>query len=237
MHLSLERGGELGAHDLGGGVVEGVEQVPRLKLSFAHHHRARRRVEVGHPALAVQHRDGVGDGLHHQAQVALRSRGDDERVHQGAGLVRDLLLQQLGVAAIDAHQIREARGQEREARADQRGRGRGRRRSDSGGHGHGHDPDQPDSDSDDARDIAGRCRDGAISPVRALRAHGRGRAEEQQASVPTKVQRSSPADRRAEGARGVQNVCDATEGQSRHDRASGCERKTRAPEHLDEDHP
>ena len=93
LHLSLERGGELGTHDLGSVDVQGVERAPRLELVLPRHHRARGGVELGHPALAIQHRDGVRNGLHHEAQVALRGRGGGERVHQGACLVGHLLLQ------------------------------------------------------------------------------------------------------------------------------------------------
>ena len=76
-----------------------------------------------------------------------------------------------------------------------------------------------------------------VSRVRALRRHGRRRAEEQETGVPAEVQCSSAPDRPTKGARGVQNVRDATEGQSRHDRTGRRERETRTPEHLHEDQP
>ena len=81
----------------------------------------------------VDHNDGIGHGVHHEPQVALRGRGRRERIHRRSRLTRDLVLEQCGVAAVRALRIDEPDADDGHRHAEQHGGDEGAPRPIGGG--------------------------------------------------------------------------------------------------------
>src|SRR6266516_3764571 len=115
LHLAAERSRHPLADQGGGGGIEKLEHGAAVHGSLGRRHPLRRRVRLEDPTLTIDHHDRIGDGVHHQPEVALRGRGGGERVHERPGLVRHLVLEQRRVAPVGPEGIHEPEGDDRDA--------------------------------------------------------------------------------------------------------------------------
>ena len=149
--LPSEGGGEiLARHALG----RRIEPAP-LAAGEGGHQRAPGGIGVEHAAVAIEHRDRVGNGFHQQPQIAFRRRCGAERAHERARLIGDLVLEQPRVAAVDAERIQHPRRDDGHTDADDHrdiGSRLGPHDGDDRQRGH---PDDADEQRDDARGDAG----------------------------------------------------------------------------------
>ncbi len=120
LHLAPKRRGERVADQRGG--LERDPGEDRLAVCSGHGpDRARRLVRFHNPARRVGEDDRVRHGVHHETQVALGGGGGAERLHQRAGLARDLVFEQRGIAAVGAQRVHDPGADDGEAAADQHG--------------------------------------------------------------------------------------------------------------------
>src|SRR6266851_1616493 len=83
--------------------------------------RTRTSMRVMWPPSRAGEDDRVRRGVHHETQVALGGGGGAERLHQRAGLARDLVFEQRGIAAVGAQRVHDPGADDGEAAADQHG--------------------------------------------------------------------------------------------------------------------
>ena len=237
LHVAPERCGEP-LLDEGDGVgVHEVEQGGPLRGPGDGSHAPRRLVRLEDPAGAVDHDDGVGDGVHDEPQVAFRGRCRRERIHERSGLARDLVLEQRRVAAVGAQRMREPDADDGHRHADQhRGTGVGLGRQGLG-HRDGGDAGQSDDDRRDARDMIGDHRRGPVDGSGPPRRQGGGAGKQQEGRVPPEIERASGPEGAAERGDRIRDVRGAQDDEAGDHDAGGRERDRTVAEQFDEDEP